>query len=110
MICKPGEGGPVTVWAIYREPEDYPGRWVLRGHEVFPGRGLRAHSFCFLADTLDEARAKVPAGTKRFRRSPEDHPAIHECWMDEAHALRERGDRAASQFGITRRSRPFFLP
>jgi hypothetical protein len=110
MICKPGEDGPVTVWAIYREPQDYPGRWVLRGHEVFPGHGLRAHSFCFLADSLDEARAKVPAGAKRFGRSPEDHPAIHECWMDEAYAAREQGDGDVSQFGIARRSRPFFLP
>jgi hypothetical protein len=83
MIYELGKDRPVTVWAIYREPRDFPGRWVLRGHEVFPGHELRAHSFCFLADTLDEARAKVPTGAKRFRRAPGDHPAIHECWMNE---------------------------
>ena len=73
-------GAPVTVWTIYREPSDYPGRWVVRGHEVFPA-GLQAHSFCFVTRTLSEARAKVPAGTRRFRRAPEDHPVIHECWV-----------------------------
>jgi hypothetical protein len=74
-------GVPVTVWTIYREPPDYPGRWVVRGHEVFPGRGTRAHTFCFVARTLNEARAKVPAGTRCFGRVPEDHPVIHECWV-----------------------------
>jgi hypothetical protein len=72
---------PVTVWTIYREPDDYPGKWVLRGHEVFPGRSITAHTFCYVARTLDEARAKVPAGTRRFRRARGDHPVIHECWV-----------------------------
>jgi hypothetical protein len=57
MICAVDEDCPMTVWTIYREPRDFPGRWVLRGHLVFPGHELRAHSFCFLADTLNEARA-----------------------------------------------------
>jgi hypothetical protein len=108
MICAPGEDLPVTVWTIYREPRDFPGRWVLRGHEVFPGRELRAHSFCYLADTLKEARAKVPAGAKRFRRSPEDHPAIHECWMNEADAVCHRRDGDASRLASAR-AHDFFL-
>ncbi len=107
MNCEPVGDHPVTVWAIYREPRDFPGRWVLRGHEVVPGRGLRAHSFCFLADTLDEARAKVPAGAKRFRRAPGDHPAIQECWMNEAEVARHRGD-GASRLTSTR-GHDFFL-
>ena len=72
---------PMTVWTIYREPDDYPGQWVLRGHEVFPGRCVTAHSVCFVTRTLDEARAKVPPGTRRLRRAQEDHPVIHECWV-----------------------------
>ena len=75
---------PVTVWTIYREPQDYPGKWVVRGHEVFPGHGIKAHGICFVTGTLSEARAKVPAGTRRFPRAREDHPVIHECWMNEA--------------------------
>jgi len=108
MICEADEDRPVTVWTIYHKPRDFPGRWVLRGHEVFPGRELRAHSFCFLADTLKEARAKVPAGAKRFRRSPEDHPAIHECWMNEADVSRHRGDSGASRL-TSARAHVFFL-
>jgi hypothetical protein len=109
MICERDADRPVTVWAIYREPRDFPGRWVLRGHEVFPGRELRTHSVCFLADSLSEARAKVPAGARRFRRAPEDHPAIHECWMNEADAVRGRGKGGASQFASAPLSRRFFL-
>jgi hypothetical protein len=75
---------------------------------VFPGQGLRAHSLCFLADTLNEVRAKVPAGAKHFRRAPEDHPALHECWMNEADAARHRGNGGASGSGGTR-AHVFFL-
>lgn len=70
MICEADEDRPVPVWTIYHEPRDGTGKSVLRRHEVFPGPELRAHSFSFLADTLDETRARVPADAKRFRRAP----------------------------------------
>jgi len=74
-------GDRLTVWTIYREPSDYPGRWVLRGHDIFPSRGIRRHKFCFTAATLREIRTKVPPGTWCVGREPTDHPTIHESWV-----------------------------
>jgi hypothetical protein len=70
-----------TVWTIYRGPKDYPGRWVMRGYEILPGVGVQAHDACVVAATLDEVRSKVPAGTRRVGRAPEDCPVIYECWV-----------------------------
>ena len=72
----------LTVWTIYHNPSDYPGHWVLRGHEVFPGdEVVRPHDTCFVAATLNEVRGKIPAGSYCVGRSPEDHPTICECWF-----------------------------
>jgi hypothetical protein len=79
----------VTVWTVYRHPSDFPGRWVLRGHEIFPNAGtLRSHEACFVASTLEEIRAKIPAGTRRVDRAPEDNPVIYECWLAQERAQR----------------------
>jgi hypothetical protein len=73
--------GRWTVWTIYRELNDYPGCWVLRAHDIFPGVGTRANEFCFVAMTLNELRAKVPPGTLCIGRIPEDDGAIYESWV-----------------------------
>jgi hypothetical protein len=78
---------PVTVWTIYREPSDHPGRGVLRAHDVFPGIRMQSHDFCFVAETLEEVRAKVPPGTSCVGRASEDDPVIHESWIVETTEL-----------------------
>ena len=76
--------GRLTIWTIYREPDDYPGCWVLRAHEVFPGVGMYSRDSCFVAATLDEVRARVPPDTWYVGRAPDDHPVIYESWLAEA--------------------------
>jgi hypothetical protein len=71
------------IWTVYRYPNDYPGHWVMRGHEILPGIGVRPHSVCFVAKTLDEIRTKVPPGTWRVDREPNDNPVIYETWLGE---------------------------
>jgi hypothetical protein len=71
-------GDPLTIWTIYREPSDHPGCWVLRAHDVFPGKRTHSHDFFFVAATLNEIRAKVPPGTWCIGRTPIDHPVIYE--------------------------------
>jgi hypothetical protein len=74
----------VTFWTIYRHPNDYPGCWVLRAHEVSPNiRIVQSHDACFVAATLDGIRAKVPPGACCIGRAPEDYPVIYECWVVE---------------------------
>ena len=70
-----------TVWTIYCRPSDYPGRWAMRGYEIVPGVGVPRHDAYFVATTLEEIRSKVPPGTCRVGRAPEDHPVIYECWV-----------------------------
>ena len=70
-----------TIWTVYRHPNDYPGYWVMRAHEILPGVGSRPDSFCFVAKTLDEIRAKVPPGAWCVGREPSDNPAIYETWI-----------------------------
>jgi hypothetical protein len=72
-----------TIWTIYRHPNDYPGQWVLRAHDILPGIGVRAQSFCLVAKTLDEIRAKVPPGTWRIGREANDNPVVYESWIAE---------------------------
>jgi hypothetical protein len=78
------EAGCLTVWTVYRHPNDYPDYWVMRAHEIFPDGETRPYSFCFVASTLDAIRSKVPAGTWCIGREPKDDPAIYESWVLEA--------------------------
>jgi hypothetical protein len=78
------EAGCLTVWTVYRHPNDYPGYWVMRAHEIFLGGKTRPYDFCFVASTLDAIRAKVPPGTWCIGRGPKDDPAIYESWVVEA--------------------------
>jgi len=78
-------GGCLTVWTIYRHPDDYPDCWVLRAHKISPGVGIvRPHNTCFVAATLDGVRAQLPSGMCCVGRTPEDCPAIYESWVMEA--------------------------
>ncbi len=75
--------GCSMIWTVYRYPNDYPGYWVMRAHEILPGIGVRPHSFCFVAKTLNEIRTKIPPGTWCVGREPDDNPVIYETWIAE---------------------------
>ena len=78
--------GRSVIWTVYRHPNDYPNCWVMRAHEILPGVGSRPDSFCFVAKTLDEIRAKVPPGARCVGREASDNPAIYESWLTETFA------------------------
>jgi len=67
----------LTVWTIYKNPSDYPGKWVLRGSDV-PGN---VHAEAVVGDTLEEVRRAVPFGLIRLERCAHDDPVIHEIWI-----------------------------
>lgn len=73
----------LTVWVIYFNPRDYPGKYVLRGQDVLPGQSEPVmQSGCLVRDTLDEARAPVrERGLYRMHRHPLDEPTIVETWI-----------------------------
>lgn len=79
------EHAVLTVWTIYCNPSDHPGKWALRGHDVEPslldGEIVSMRSDCFVAMSLEECRARVPKGLVRVARAVSDDPAIYESWI-----------------------------
>ena len=72
-------GETLTIWTVYVDPIDYPGKWVLRGHEV--GAVTKPHDHCVVADSLEEIRQAVPRGLVRLQHDQDDDPHIYESWV-----------------------------
>lgn len=70
----------LTIWAVYRNPSDHPGKWVLRGHNVGPGV-VMARPGCYIADSYTALLRSLPSGLQRLPNSPFDDPVIYECWI-----------------------------
>jgi hypothetical protein len=68
--------GPLELFIIYDHPRDYPGHFVVRRWVLDSPTADFA-----IADTLEAARAEVPAGMHRIPRRPEDDPVIVETWV-----------------------------
>lgn len=74
-------GAVLTQYAIYENPADYPGWFVVRRWEVHDG--VPAPVPCpnpKLAPSLEAARAAVPSGYFNIGRMAEDDPVIVEVW------------------------------
>jgi hypothetical protein len=67
----------LTIWTIYYNPIDYPGKFVLRGHDI-PG-GPRPS--CVIGNTIEDVRSSVPYGLYRMSRQINDEPHIVESWV-----------------------------
>jgi hypothetical protein len=72
----------LTTWTIYRNPSDFPGKWVVRMSEIVPGTPApMPRPECAVCETLDQARAAVPPGLFCLPRFPADDPVIYEVWI-----------------------------
>lgn len=70
----------LAFFTVYKNPSDYPGKYVVRRTRVAAGNELiDANASVF--DTLEEARAVIPAGLYRIARHPTDPPAVVEVWF-----------------------------
>jgi hypothetical protein len=70
----------LTMYTIYFNPLDYPGRYVVRGFFIESGK-VEPGELCVVADTLEQARAAVPPGCAQIARDPDDEPQIVETWI-----------------------------
>lgn len=78
----------LTFWVIYYGATNHPpGKWVVRAQDAggvspieSPDMIVR-HQLFFECDSLEEARAKVPAGLYRMPRQEGDDPVIVEVWF-----------------------------
>jgi hypothetical protein len=77
----------LSVWVIYQNPRDYPGRVVVRRQVVrvvVPGQTadiVPDPAPVAVVDTVTEARRALPPGLVLCPRFPEDDPALVEAWI-----------------------------
>lgn len=71
----------IELWTIYEKPRDYELSYVLRRALVLGGR-IRHDAFpTAVAPTLEEVRAKLPAGLTQVQKPGDDPDAcIVEVW------------------------------
>jgi hypothetical protein len=73
-------GEPLRIWTIYRNPTDYPTKYVVRGASV-TRTIVHDPEPTAVVDSLSEARAAVPSGLVCMPRQIADDPVIVECWL-----------------------------
>ena len=76
----PASPDSITMWCIYDHPSDHPNHFVVREWKVEGGINIIPDDAA-LFDTLEAARASLPAGVTRFNAMVEDDPVIVEVWM-----------------------------
>lgn len=74
-------GVVLNLYTIYKDPLDFPGKYVVRLWEAHPPieDPLPQHTTVF--DSLDEARASLPPGLYNLGRFDADEPQIVETWV-----------------------------
>lgn len=71
----------LCLWVVYREPSDYPGKYVVRCHWSRPGGRIEVDPDCATFDSLEAARDALPPGLFNMHRQPDDDPVIVEVWL-----------------------------
>ncbi len=72
----------IRTYVIYDHPKDYPQHFVVRAWEVVCGVPVPIPSFdCLLANSLEEARSRLPEGLINIGREACDDPRIREVWV-----------------------------
>jgi hypothetical protein len=73
--------GDLVIWTIYKRPADLPEHaFVVRGWVIRVGKTAPLPTY-EAAETLDEARGKIPPGLFRLPAYPADDPVILESWV-----------------------------
>jgi hypothetical protein len=71
----------LTMWVIYNNPTDYPGKFVVRRQWASRGLVHVAHDPETVTSSLIEARKAIPVGLFNIGRMPGDDRAIQEVWL-----------------------------
>lgn len=76
----PEQSTGLSLWTIYDRPADQPEKFVVR-RWLSTAAGLAEARESYLADSLEEARAKIPDGLINLQRHAHDDPCIVETWV-----------------------------
>lgn len=72
----------LMLYVIYRNPRDYPGKFVVREHAVTHDTGIViVDPPLAVVGSLAAARNAVPAGLYNMGRMADDEPQIVEVWI-----------------------------
>lgn len=77
----PHDAQTLSIFVIYHNPKDYPGKFVVREHASRPGQVLVCRKPVAIVGSIAEARASLHAGLFRMARHEKDDPAIFETWI-----------------------------
>lgn len=71
----------LSMIALYNSPKDFPGkivtrRWEIRKYSREP-IPMEAHTF----ETVEQARASIPAGLRCIAPLPGEDPILIETWL-----------------------------
>lgn len=69
----------LDTWTVYKHPDDYPTKWVVRRWSIKAGYEVPQEAYSF--DTLEQARQRIPAGLFRIPRCDADPRAVFETWI-----------------------------
>ena len=70
----------MILHVITERPSDFPRHYVVRQWLIEPG-SMRPRRIGCLFDSLEAARASMPAGAVCMARQPGDDPVIVESWL-----------------------------
>lgn len=72
----------MSVWAVYYNPNDFPGKYVARRHDIFREYPEpMASDQHYVADSLVELRDLIPPGLCCLPPAGEDDFKIVETWV-----------------------------
>lgn len=71
----------LDIWTVYFNPDDHPGKYVVRRFAVKAGGKTDVDDPCYVGGSLLEARCCVPPGLYCQTRDPKDQPSIVESWF-----------------------------
>lgn len=71
----------MEMYTVYRDPLDYPGKFVVRRFTIGPGVVTPMQPVFAVGDSLEAVRQRLPEGLMCSARCAEDDPVIVETWF-----------------------------
>lgn len=71
----------VSIWVIYQNLKDHPGKYVLRRQHA-TADGVLPDQQAWVGTDIDVLRAMIPPGCIRLPLMPGEDPVIYETWME----------------------------
>lgn len=71
----------LKMYVVTENPSDFPGKCVVRIHNIYPGRVEPDAEPFAIGDSIDDVRAQLPPGLIQSAPSPRDDKVIREVWL-----------------------------